>query len=168
MITSFRLLAILIAVIVLAPPTYGAVQNQDEAQIRNVVMRQADTWNSHDATAYAALFTKDCDVVNVPGWWWKGRAELQHKLTAAFSTAFRKSKLTITDVQMRFLTPSVALAHARWTMVGFKMPPGMPEPGAGIQTLVLTKQQGQWLITGFQNTLTQPERPFLAEPKQAP
>ena len=125
-------------------------------------MRQAESWNAHDAKAYSALFTEDADVVNVVGWWWKGRAEMERNLTSAFATAFRESTLTITDVQVRFLTPDIALAHARWTMTGARMPPGMPEPREGIQTLTMVKQGGKWLIAGFQNTNSMPQREFKA------
>lgn len=142
----------------------AAAQREDQAAIHSVATRQADTWNRHDATAYSELFTEDCDVVNVVGWWWKGRAEVERKLTAAFSSVFRDSRLTITDVQVRFLAPQIALAHARWTMVGAKTPAGIPEPREGIQTLVLTKQAGEWLIAGFQNTHSVPERPFPMGP----
>jgi hypothetical protein len=65
---------------------------------------------------------------------------------------------------VRELAPGVALAHARWTMSGAKMPPGMPEPKEGIQTLTLVRQSGQWLISGFQNTLSIPERAFPPAP----
>jgi len=139
-------------------------QNQGEDAVRHVTLQQAVTWNAHDARAYAALFTEDCDVVNVVGWWWKGRAELERKLAAAFSYVFKDSKLTIEDVQVRFVAPDIALAHARWSMVGAHTPPGMPEPRAGIQTLVLTRHGGAWLITGFQNTASVPERPFPTGP----
>jgi hypothetical protein len=33
-------------------------------------------------------------------------------------------------------------------------------PQQGIQTQVLKKRDGKWLIAYFQNTLTQPERPM--------
>lgn len=36
--------------------------------------------------------------MNVLGWWWRGRAENQSKLSDAFAWVFRDSKLTITDV----------------------------------------------------------------------
>lgn len=45
-------------------------------------------------------------------------------------------------------------------MTGARMPPGMPPPEAGIQTLVLTKHSGDWRIAEFQNTLGKPEHPF--------
>ena len=145
---------------VMANASVTAGQSHDEVEIRSVAMRQADTWNRHDANAYADLFTEDCDVVNVVGWWWKGRAELERKLRAAFQVVFRDSRLTITDVQTRFIAADVALTHVRWTMEGAKTPAGIPEPREGLQTLVLTKRAGRWLIAGFQNTHSIPERPF--------
>ena len=168
MSTSFRPVAIFAAVMIAACPARAAAQGHDEADIRTVAARQADTWNRHDAKAYAALFTEDCDVVNVVGWWWKGRAELERKLTAAFSFVFRESALTIGEVEVRFLTLEIALAHVRWSMVGARTPAGIPEPREGIQTLVLTKRAGQWLISGFQNTHSVPERPFPTGPSAPP
>ena len=106
------------------------------------------------------MFTDDGDIVNVVGWWWKGRAEIESKLTAAFAFVFRDSTLTITEVDVRFLSPEVAIAHVRWTMTGAKTPPGIPEPREGIQIQVLRKTAGRWLITAFQNTHAVPETPF--------
>lgn len=153
---------VVLASLLLLPLHAAALDTYEADTIRSVVLRQADAWNAHDARAYAELFSADCDVVNVVGWWWKGRAELETKLARAFSQAFRDSRLAFTDVSVRELAPGVALAHARWTMAGAKMPPGMPEPKEGIQTLTLVRQSGQWLISGFQNTLSMPEHAFPA------
>ena len=69
---------------------------QDKAAVRDVVgTQQADAWNKHDAKAYAGLFTEDGDCVNVVGWWWKGRAEIEQKLTDAYVFVFKESVLTI-------------------------------------------------------------------------
>jgi hypothetical protein len=68
-------LGLFISVVALTVPSRGAAQTPDEREIRNVQARQADAWNRHDATAYANLFTEDGDVVNVVGWWWKGRSQ---------------------------------------------------------------------------------------------
>jgi uncharacterized protein (TIGR02246 family) len=138
-----------------------------EAAVRATVERQADAWNRHDAKAYAALFATDADVVNVVGWWWQGRAQLEAKLTQAYSRMFKNSALTFTDVQVRFLDPRTAIAHARWTMTGATPPPGMPEPKAGIQTLVLRKHAGHWLIDVFQNTNAIAEVAFGHPPQVA-
>ena len=165
---SFRSAAIFAAVIIATLPASALAQSRDEDDIRTAATRQADTWNQHDAKAYGALFTDDCDVVNVVGWWWKGRAELERKLTEAFRFVFAESKLTIGDVQVRLLSPEIALAHVRWSMVGARTPAGIPDPREGIQTLVFTKRTGHWLISGFQNTHSVPERPFPTGPGVPP
>lgn len=155
-------LAVLLAIVGTVSPVSHAWGGNDAAAVRSVALQQADAWNRHDAAAYSALFTPDCDVVNIVGWWWKSRAEMQAKLTRAFSSVFRDSTLTFTDVRVKFIRPDIAVAHASWKMTGMHMPPGMPPPDAGIQTLVLTKSAGQWRIAVFQNTLSKPERPFPA------
>jgi uncharacterized protein (TIGR02246 family) len=149
---------LLLATIVL--PVNDTGRAQSETEIRDLQQRQADTWNRHDATGYAALFTEDADVVNVVGWWWKGRAEIESKLTAAYAVAFLHSTLTIDDVQVRFVTPEIAIAHVRWSMQGAVMPPGIPEPRHGIQMQLLQKRDRVWRIAAFQNTTSVPEVAF--------
>jgi uncharacterized protein (TIGR02246 family) len=142
----------------------SADQQEDVAAIRAVQVRQAEAWNRHDAGAYARLFTEDGDVVNVVGWWWKGRAEIEGKLKQAFSFVFAESTLTITDVSVRFLAADVAVAHVSWTMKGARTPANIPEPRQGIQTQVLQRRAGGWLITAFQNTNGIPEVAFPTGP----
>jgi ketosteroid isomerase-like protein len=54
-----------------------SAQSTDEAEIKAVAMGQGETWTRHDAKGYAALFTEDSDVINVVGWWWKGRDQVE-------------------------------------------------------------------------------------------
>lgn len=149
----------------LAGQAYAA-DAPDDAAIRAVEQKQQDAWNAHDAHAYAALFTPGADTVNVLGWWWKGNALLETRLTRAYATVFRNSKLTVTAVETRYLSPVVAVAHVKWTMTGAITPDGNPAhlPEQGIQTQVLVKHAGVWLIDAFQNTNSQPEKPFAAPP----
>jgi uncharacterized protein (TIGR02246 family) len=140
---------------------------QDETEIRRVETEQQEAWNRHDAKAYATLFTEDADVVNVFGWWWKGSPEIERKLTDAYVFVFRESVLTIKDVDTRFLAPEIAVAHVRWAMVGARTPKGIAEPQQGIQTQVLQKQGGKWLIAAVQNTNGVPEIPFPKGPPAA-
>ena len=151
----------------LAASALGQNENPDEAEIRRLQRRQQEAWNQHDAKAYASLFTEDGDIVNVVGWWWKGRAEIEKKLTDAYAFVFKESTLTVTDVQFKFLTPEIAVAHVRWTMTGARTPKGIPEPQQGIQIQILQKQAGKWLIASFQNTNSIPERPFPKGPPPA-
>lgn len=139
---------------------FAAGTPADEAAIRALEARQPEAWNKHDAKAYASLFTEDADCVNVVGWWWKGRAEIEQKLTAAHVYVFKESTLTVTNVDIRFLTSDTAVAHVRWELAGARTPDGLPLPQEGLQTHVLQKQNGRWLIAAFQNTLAVPEIPF--------
>ncbi len=139
-------------------------RSRDEKQLRDVQTAQQESWTRHDARAYAALFSEDGDVVNVVGWWWKGRAEIESKLTQAFQFVFRESTMTIEEVEVRFLGPQFAVAHVRWSMKGARTPPNIPEPRVGIQTQVLQKKAGKWWIVAFQNTNAVPETPFPTAP----
>src|ERR1700745_3587203 len=78
-----RLVTLLLLASALLSPRLASCESreQDEAAIRNVEKQQGEAWNRHDAKAYAALFTENGDCVNVVGWWWKGRAEIEQKLT---------------------------------------------------------------------------------------
>lgn len=158
----------LLSAIFLTGNLFAAGSSEDEAAIRALEARQPDAWNKHDAKAYAMLFIENGDCVNIVGWWWKGRAEIEQKLTDAYLYVFKESTLTITNVDIRFLTSDVAVAHVRWTMTGARTPSGLPVPQQGIQTHVLQKQNGQWLIGAFQNTLSVPEMPFPKAPLVPP
>jgi hypothetical protein len=66
-----------------------------------------------------------------------GAREIESKLTAAFAFVFKDSTLSITDVKVRSLGPTVAVAYVRWTMTGAPDPagdagaaPGNPASGA--------------------------------------
>lgn len=158
----------ILSLVLFAPTMFAADQSQDEAAIRALEARQPEAWNKHDAKAYASLFTENGDCVNVVGWWWKGRAEIEKKLTDAYVYVFKESTLTVTQVDIRFLTSDAAVAHVRWTLTGARTPAGLPVPQQGLQTHVLQKQNGQWLIAAFQNTLSVPEMPFPKGPVAPP
>ena len=134
----------------------------EETKIVELQQQQADAWNAHDSHAYAALFTPGADVINVLGWHWTSRAELEEQLGRGFSFVFANSQLIIDDVSVEFLKPDVAVAFVRWTLTGALSPTGAPSdvPQQGIQTQVLVRHAGEWNISHFQNTNSVPERPF--------
>jgi uncharacterized protein (TIGR02246 family) len=155
---------LILLLVALSVPACGAGRDQDEAEIRDLQERQQDAWNRHDAKAYADLFTEDGEVVNVVGWWWKGRAEIDRKLAEAYKFVFRESRLSIDEIHVRFLTHEIAVAHVLWSISGAKTPPGIPEPRKGIQIQVLQKRDGKWLIASFQNTNSLLEVAFPSGP----
>ena len=149
---ALRAIVFVVFALALTPIARCDSPQAETTAIRELEKQQEDAWNRHDARAYANLFTEEGDCVNVVGWWWKGRAEIEKKLTAAYAFVFRESVLTISDVDVRFPAPEIAIAHVRWSMVGAKTPPNYPKVQQGIQTQLLQKQNGRWLIAAFQNT----------------
>ena len=147
--------------LVAAISSTATATGSDLAAIEAVETKQAAAWNAHDAAAYADLFTPDGDAVNVIGWWWKGREEIRLKLTDAFASVFKNSRLTIAQVDARKLSPDIAVAHVQWTLTGALAPPGEPAPPqTGIQLQVLVRGADGWRIASVQNTNSRPERSF--------
>jgi uncharacterized protein (TIGR02246 family) len=148
---------------------FSADQSQDETEIRKVMMALDEAWNRHDMKAFASQFAEDADQVNVAGWWWKGRPEIEKKLTAAHAFIFRESTHTDNEVYIKFLTPQIAVVHVLWSIVGDLHRDGTPagtpaQPRKGIQTQVLQKLSGKWMIVAFHNTNRLPEEPFPPGP----
>lgn len=103
-------------------------REQDEIEIRRVQTDQQEAWNRHDAKAYATMFTEDADVVNVLGWWWKGRAEIERKLTDAYVFVFRESVSP-----SRMWIPGFSLPRLLLRM--FAGPWSEPEPPKALRNL---------------------------------
>jgi len=166
---QFWQLAILASAALLPAPlvAFGlnADQKQDEGDIRKVVVGLQEAWNRHDMKTWASLFAKDADFVNVAGWLWKGRDEIQSKHEQAHAFMFRESTLTMDEPVVRFLATDIALVHVTCSLVGDKNPDGTPrQPRKAILTLVLQRQEGTWLIAAAQNTDRRPEAPIPTAP----
>jgi uncharacterized protein (TIGR02246 family) len=95
-------------------PAVSTCESQDEAAIRDLETGLQEAWNRHDAIAYASFFIEDGDCVNVVGWWWKGRPQIEKKVAAAHVLMFRDSVVTNNEIHLRFLTSEVAVVHVRW------------------------------------------------------
>ena len=145
-----------------------ANRTEEEAAIRKVEANLVDAWNRHEARAWANLCAEDGDVVNVVGWWWQGRFQIEKNIADAHAYIFQESTLTDDEIRIRFLTSEIAIVHIRWSMVGHKNPDGTPgQPRKGIETQVLHKLGGKWLIAAFHNTDSRPEVPFpMGPPKK--
>jgi len=155
----------LTSITALAVPGFSADQSEDEAAIHSVETGLQEAWNHHDAQAFASFFAEDADCVNVVGWWWKGRPQIESKVSDAHVFIFRESTLTNNEIHMRFLTSRIAVVHVRWSMVGNRNPDGTSgQPRKGIQTHILQKQAEKWLIAAFNNVDSIPEVPFPMGP----
>lgn len=138
----------------------------DEEAVRNTVTGFVTAWNHHDMNAFGQLFAPDADFVNVAALRWKGRQAIQaqHAYTHGAIPAdspgfskedrpyygiFRTSTLRFTQTDVRFLRKDVAVVHASLELLGDTR---TPNPRRTVLTLVLTQENGQWLIAAAQNT----------------
>ena len=140
------------------------VQSDEEA-VRRVVNGFAETWNRHDMNAWGALFTPDADFVNVVGTHWKGREAIQlntaflHGTIPADSAGvtlprsgygiFETSHGTHKQVDVRLLREDVAVTHVQNELQGDAR---TKDPRHSLLVMILTKQNGRWLVAVAQNT----------------
>jgi uncharacterized protein (TIGR02246 family) len=126
--------------------------DSDRKAIREVVNQFVEAWNSHDAHAFAAVFTEDADFTNWRGTGASGRAKIEEFHAPRFATIFKNSTLKYSDIKIRFLRPDVAAVDVRWGMTGATDAQGNPLPDReGLLDFVMTKDTGKWEIAVMHN-----------------
>ena len=127
----------------------------EEATVRALYQQLMDGWNQGSGDAFAAVFTEDGDLIGFDGTHFKGRQEIAPFHQRLFDKWLKGSRLVGQVKDVRFLSPEVALMHA----VGGTVLRGKSEPVPerdSIQTLVATRQDGEWRLAAFQNTRLHP------------
>ncbi len=146
-----RILAICIFVF----PLLLATQNDgetDEHAIQAVMDRFMESWNRHDAKAFAALFSEDADFTNWRGSGASGRAKIEDFHAPVFASIFSKSHQEYTDIKTRFIRADVAAVDVHWKMTGAMDAQGNPRPDReGLLNFVMAKNAGRWEIIVMHN-----------------
>ncbi|MDO7877708.1 SgcJ/EcaC family oxidoreductase [Hymenobacter sp. ASUV-10] len=154
-----------------APP--ATTTAADETAIRQLVQRMAANWTNHHFADMETYTTPDVSWVNIVGMWWRGRPAVQQAHQQIFDTMFKGVPFTLNDVNVRFVTPDVAVVNAHEHVGAFYPPDGINRGAnkAGdtdeLMTLVMVKQQGRWLLTAGQNTVID-ARAAASNPMQKP
>jgi uncharacterized protein (TIGR02246 family) len=123
----------------------------DEVAVRDLYRELMDSWNRGSGEAFAAVFTEDGDLVAFDGTHFEGRAQIASFHQELFDKWMKGTRLVGRVKDVRFLSPDVALMHA----VGSTIMRGKSVPSPerdSIQTLVATRQNGEWRLAAFQNT----------------
>jgi uncharacterized protein (TIGR02246 family) len=146
-------LLLALMMLMLAVEAARADQATDEAAIRDIQVRWDDAWNRHDVDALSALVADDVRVVNVAGVVLKSRAEFRALQARTHAAMFKESVRTVHAVEVRFITPEIAVAHVSWAMRGDKNQDGSARPPRnGVMMQVLAKHDGKWTVVAAQNT----------------
>ena len=116
--------------------------------------------------AFGQCFTLDADFVNVTATWWRGRDSIQKNhayllgiiertdiagitMPPQSHGIFKATTLTFKSTELRFLRPDVGIARVAWQITGDAR---TPQPRNGLLMLVVTNNDGRWLIAAVQNT----------------
>ena len=128
----------------------------DEEAIAALVGEIEQAWNTHDMGRFAACFAEDADFVNVRGWWWRGRVEIEQKHALFHQTIFSGSTMELELAAVRGVAADVVVAHVKWRMIGHQVggPKQTPEPRIGIWSWVIRDRDGRLEIGSSHNTET--------------
>ncbi|MCF6469974.1 SgcJ/EcaC family oxidoreductase [Nonomuraea sp. MG754425] len=132
----------------MSPSTTTATD--DLTAIGEVPQRIIAAWAGNDADAFAEVFTEDATMV-LPGNFAAGREAIRAFMTQAYAGPYRGTRVAGTPISARILGPDFAVLVTK----GGVLVPGESEvaPERAVRaTWVLAKQDGQWLLTAYQNT----------------
>jgi uncharacterized protein (TIGR02246 family) len=139
----------------------------DVQAIRGIETQWETAWNQHDIAAMVRLGAPDADWVNLAGQWFAGSDAFAKSLETLHSGKVKESVWHTEQVQVRFLSPAVAVVHVYFGTSGERNPDGSPRPPRrGIFTRVEVKRGGRWLIIASQATSIVPPATALA-PKRS-
>ena len=124
--------------------TSDAPDPSDESEVRGLLDQVNDAWARGDARGYAAVHTPEADLIDFRGIHAVGRQEIIDLLQPAFDGILKGTRVEAKIVDLRFLSPTVAIFHTEGRIV--------PTGDDSVQTFVATKASGSWLIAAFQNT----------------
>jgi uncharacterized protein (TIGR02246 family) len=125
----------------------------DDTAIRELYQRLLQAWNDQNASAFAAQFEDNGNVVGYDGSLMNGKAEIESSLTPIFADHPTATYVSIVR-EVRLPGPEAALLRSVVGMVPRGRHELNPERNA-IQTVVAVKREGIWRITLFQNTPAQ-------------
>ena len=122
----------------------------DSVAIKQVCADFSENFSRHDAHAVAMTFAEDADFTNMRGNHSHGRADIEKWFASLFRGTLKDSLRTDTVRSIRFFTPELAAVDADTVITGTKAADGSEIPvRKGLMILMMTKQNGRWLIGTF-------------------
>ena len=132
----------------------SAAPEPDNSQFRPLLTAFLDSWNRHDAHAFAANFASDAVVTTVGGTRVEGREPLEKYMQPSFSgTAFKDSTYSANIRIARLLRSDLAVLDLDWEMAGARGRDGNPRAARnGTLSWVVVKHAGRWEIASYHNS----------------
>lgn len=122
----------------------------DAAAIRSIIEELEKAWTAGDAEAWSKHVADDVDFTVWNGRYIKGREGVTAGHRQIFSTIYKDTKQKLDVRSIRFLRDDVAVVHLKGSVV--KKTAEFPEAPQVAPVMIMTKQNGRWLIAVFHNT----------------
>ena len=130
----------------------------EERPLYEIVEKLEAAWNSYDSVAWASLFAEDADFIHILGGHYQGRDAIERGHRTIFDTIYKGSRNKLDAEKIRFVRPDVAIVFIRTNLKWYLG--GEEQEVQARPTLVAQKKNnGQWEIVAFQNTLITPGGP---------
>lgn len=133
---------------------WGAAAS-DDASVRRLLDQPNEAWERGDATAYAAFFTEDGDLIAFDGTHVVGRTAIAGFMQQNFDGPLKNTRVSAEVRDLRFLTADVAIMHTEGAVL-FPGENEIPASRNSVQTFVATRTDEGWRIAAFHNTRIQP------------
>jgi uncharacterized protein (TIGR02246 family) len=126
----------------------------DGSAIYQIIQQIEEAWNIGDGPASARPFTQDVDYMVWNGMHVKGRQALAAGHQEIFDTFYKGSVIRYQIKSIRFLRDDVAVVHVEAVLQVPQDSGGFTEIKA-VPVFIMTKDNGDWQVDVFQNTLVQ-------------
>jgi uncharacterized protein (TIGR02246 family) len=123
----------------------------DHNAVHAVPERIVSAWARNDAEAFAEIFTEDGTMILPGDVCIKGRARIRDFMTAAYAGPYQGTRVYGEPIATKFLGPDFGILITK----GGVLAPGDTEvaPERAVHAMwVLARQEGQWLLTAYQNS----------------
>ncbi|MFC0213910.1 SgcJ/EcaC family oxidoreductase [Paenibacillus chartarius] len=124
---------------------------QDMDEIEFLFQKLKTAWDQGDGTAYGSCFTEDADYVTFQGEHLMGRKAIAESHQELWRSVLRGSTLDGEIKNIRFISPEMAIFHGLGA-VKLRWQKNAPSKRDSINTNVVVKQNGKWMIAAFHNS----------------
>ncbi|MAU70749.1 MAG: hypothetical protein CML04_01525 [Pseudozobellia sp.] len=127
---------------------------KNKVEIRNVFRTYEEAWNLNDIEAWGELFTTDTDFITWSGAWFRSNqvnVENHQKAHDKLKEMGQNMTYNLQLESIDLIKDDTALVHATWYWPFFKIEDSV-EDRKGILTMLMIKNEGEWLIRTTQNT----------------
>jgi uncharacterized protein (TIGR02246 family) len=140
--------------------TLALSQSSPEEAIRNRVKQYVVAYNSGNADSIAAIYAVDATHTYALGFTHRGRPEIARGLKEQFAGPMKGTRISITPLHIREVSPRVAVEEASFSISGLKNAEGASLPPVnGLCLGVYRKDGDQWFAVAVQCMVPPPIPP---------